>query len=588
MQIDRRRAWIVSLFIFACLIITASCYATNLITDPGFEESSDIWQPNSAAAQIVNTTSFVGSKSGEVLGRNSSKKYTGWYRNVFDIQSNGTCYFSTWYKAENMAGKILFKFDFYNGDTWVFDGLSSEIIGSSDGWDIFSWELPVPTNTTRAILSMRVYGTGDVWFDEVYFGSEPRPSLQLVGNNLVFSNANETVEIPIVINPFLNSELAVLKGRVEKKSTQEVVLEKDFLVGLTEGAHLINIDMSLLQTKAYVLYLTIVDNQNSEISSGELFFRIRPEFDNEPPLPVEIEADNSIPGAIILTWTVPQESPIDEDLPDRYIIYRGTSESFIPNDANKIHTLEGTEEIGSPIEWMDVSVQHNLTYYYQVASEDISGNKAFSNKVSKFVFPTEVPKPVEPNLTSAPTSSTLVFKWEGLENVEEYYLEISSSQDFNPDTTDEIPCPGSKSEYIMNTSLSPGKWFWRIRARFNNETMSSYSEELTFYRIVTEEEADFIPYVLVVPEVFNPNEESTFITYVIKESGEVSAAIFSPDGKKMVQLAANEPQEPGTYQYIWKGTTNNKKVNPGLYYLKVTISTLERKYDTYKKILVWY
>jgi len=322
-------------------------------------------------------------------------------------------------------------------------------------------------------------------------------------------NDQAELSIPLIINPL--PENTSLKYKLIHNGTGALVEEKEFVA--EPGVLDLKLDLKKLELKIYELVMVFVtDGDEDELFSIDL--KIFDPYDNKPPLPPANVSVTPNPGKVVLSWQVPDYSPDDEDIPSEYIIYRSTQEDFEPNDEkNKVGTVAGIEKVGELLTYED-----NLlggTYYYIIASVDISGNYAYSEKVSITIEGKPAPV-ISSESKELFVDEEPILQWEYLIGVSEYIIQISGDESFSSIFKEYSVHPSATSLAITD-ELEPEKWYWRIKANFSDGTFSDFSVPYSFFYLLTEEESNQISYLVIKPEIFNPRASDLKIEVVLND-----------------------------------------------------------------------
>lgn len=115
-------------------------------------------------------------------------------------------------------------------------------------------------------------------------------------------------------------------------------------------------------------------------------------------------------------------------------------------------------------------------------------------------------------------------------------------------------------------------YFWRVRSRAQDGTVSNYSQTATFVapNVTGVEKLDMIPEKFDVAQNYpNPFNPSTIIRYSIPEATFVSIKVYNMLGQEVVTLL-NKEMKSGVYNVTWQGKDNyGNKVSSGTYLYRV-------------------
>ena len=221
-------------------------------------------------------------------------------------------------------------------------------------------------------------------------------------------------------------------------------------------------DAGLSNGQAYHYRLTAVDEAGNESDYSD-------EINVTPVVPEDVTAPNAPAGLtalaggnkITLEWTANAEDDLKE-----YRLYRGTS----PNPTERIATLpKGTRT------YDDTDVAVGQTYHYRITAVDASDNESgYSDGVSARIEDTQAPAaPADLKATAANGEVTLSWAASPDGDLKEYRIYRGTSSD----PTDQIATVTAGTETYTDAGLSPGMYYYRLKAVDTAGNGSDYSSE---------------------------------------------------------------------------------------------------------------
>jgi len=136
-----------------------------------------------------------------------------------------------------------------------------------------------------------------------------------------------------------------------------------------------------------------------------------------------------------------------------YRIYRGTSSSFLLNEANLI------ESIQSGLSTIDRAIVPNVEYTYQVVAEYRGGKQSDPVSISVVVFNT--PDLLTPTADTVVSASQVQFAWS--ETSEHppagYVVYLSTSPIFTDSQQFDLT---SRSMLHATSNMTPGRYYWQV------------------------------------------------------------------------------------------------------------------------------
>lgn len=582
------------LFIVAILLVTTMAIATsnNVVSNGGFENGFTKWsegRPQNGTYIVDKTDKFWGTASLKMEVATSDVFAA--QRLITGIEGGSLYYFSCWAKTDVDLSKIsnaaLFvKVEWWDDEAYISTDekleafFTNQVVENMGEWVRCSTVFRAPPEATRVSLLIRLKGAGARgWYDNIYLGLVPEPLVLNMGNsNYMIPSDQAELNLPLIVAPLPDN--TSLKYKLVIKRTGAVIKEEDYSV--ESGVVDFKLDLQELELKTYILtMLQITDGEEEELFSVDL--KKWDPNDDKPPLPpANIKAD-VIPGKVVLSWEVPDYSPDDDDLPDKYIIYRSERSGFKPSGQTQIDEKAGIEDVGAVLTYSDPLLGGN--YYYIIASVDLAENYAYSQEI-----PVAVEGIAPPALTTENKDLFVdeepIFYWEYLSRVSEYIIQLSRNDSFASDVTEYSVHPSNTSLSITD-GLEAGVWYWRIMAKFSDETFSSFSTPYRFTYMLSEEGSNKISYLVIKPEIYNPKDGDLQIEVVLNDDSHVKLEIFSANGRNAAQVFDGRKPK-GANIFSWNIANVGKTLGNGAYILKMTLDNGIQPTTAYKKFLIWY
>lgn len=334
----------------------------------------------------------------------------------------------------------------------------------------------------------------------------------------------------------------------------------------------------------YSYAVAAVDHAGNQSAFSEKTTVVPTEDDIPPNPPTSITVKNDeILGALVLSWPTPSPAERDEDLPERYIIYKSLSESpkvsWQEPGGNRFE-VEAAE--GSQQYYLDTKIEPGKTYYYAVESVDKMGNCSENAVESEGTLVLEPYKaePVSPLEGMGVVDIAPTFSWEAPkayagDTLKGYYVRVARDIDFTTELLESGFMSKETLSYRLPVILDEGDWYWQVKVEYESGVVS-YSDAQKFTSVINGANGLGIAYLKVSPQVFNPNHGDLLINYVIKEDSYVTVRIYDLKGRLIKTLVENELQmatdEQGqlrSWQLVWSGQGSRTAVPRGLYLLKV-------------------
>lgn len=349
----------------------------------------------------------------------------------------------------------------------------------------------------------------------------------------------------------------------EDNSFQNIILNLDNVDGTLQTTEISNLE----NNKTY--FARIRRAKGSSVSAWSDFI----EFTTKPETPILVlPEDNQIDfsNTDIFSWTA-------VDGAEAYKLQVSENEDF---SANLVYDNNVTNNEFSPS-----GLNAGTEYFWRVQAISFSGqNLGDWSSVRSFVTVIGLPNLVQPqnNFETEETSLTLV--WEEYENATNYTLQVAEDIEFN----DVL----QNSENLTNTSLeisslTPGDYFWRIKA-VTNKTESDWSAvwKFTILEVLpiptkpvlispvnnsTEQEFSSIQFDWEIVDAAETyfleiyDDESFTESFYSEEAIETSEKIvndFKPEKDYWWRVTARNEKGDSENSDVWKFTTK-ADINPG-------------------------
>ncbi len=206
----------------------------------------------------------------------------------------------------------------------------------------------------------------------------------------------------------------------------------------------------------------------------------------------------------------------------------------------------------------------NTQHFWRVNAVNAAGNSPFSS-VWTFTTLEPVPAPqlVEPENGAESISPNQQLTWNSVDGAQSYHLQVSSKQDFSELTIDET----GLTELQYDVDLEMNKiWYWRISA-INPAGEGEFSSVWSFSTWATGINGETaIPKTFALLPVYpNPFNPTTFITYHLPKTSDVSIVVYNSVGQVIRNLESGQRQA-GRYTIQWDARDNQgMPVTSGMY-----------------------
>lgn len=276
-------------------------------------------------------------------------------------------------------------------------------------------------------------------------------------------------------------------------------------------------------------------------------------------------------GKVILEWTAPGGQEL------RYNLYRSETPTF-----------DGVTPLVTDISttyWVDTTAIPSKIYYYAVSAVSVTNHESgLSNIVKASSQLHRIPVLVEPGANSVIYNTYVVMRWEPVIGASHYYVEYSLSPKFAPEHTRRRTIRTGTE--LVDLGLTPGNWYWRVQAIFEDDTVSDFSEVGTFSVVNTTDSAE-VAFFDLWPKVVG-REPYVNIHYVLNvEDHFVTIRVFDLNGRCVKTFFENYPAKAGHHEFSWDGRgDNNQSLRKGLYIMQFLATKPGQKYEVRKKIIV--
>lgn len=298
---------------------------------------------------------------------------------------------------------------------------------------------------------------------------------------------------------------------------------------------------------------------------------------------VDQDADGSfIPkGAVLLRWSAVELSPHDGDGALCYLIYRSQS----PEPKNSGQVLLKIPALTEPeFEYMDVTPQGGIKYYYAITALDKALNESVSSPVAG-ATPGIAPVPVAMNpVDGMPIrENQALLTWEQVEPIADtllcYSVELARDLEFGRELK-KIQVGAGNTKYISYLypqALNTGVWYWRVKAVYSSGVQSEYSAVGKFTILDLEnQQMPLDLYASLSPKFFSAKGgEQVAINLVVGVGAELSIKIYNLEGRIIKRLVESMVVMPNTpYELSWNGYDyRGFAVKNGIYLISIEAKT---------------
>lgn len=364
------------------------------------------------------------------------------------------------------------------------------------------------------------------------------------------------------------------------------------------GSTMIWRDYEVAISQSYRYAIVAVDDSDNE-SVWEYTDSIVAQADNikperpEPPIGLESLGvdENSILGAVILSWVAP-EAAEDDDLAEEYVIYRSLQEDPVgswekPGGARWVVPADSREP-GSPQRFVDTEGIPGKSYYYAVVSLDKARNEslaALSAGSAVEVLVTYGSELVAPIAGAGVIDQMPSFSWKAPQEysgdtIVGYHLQLAKDLNFTEDFWQSQLL--TDTEFSYGSFLAVGKWYWRVKVIYQSD-VTVFSKLGVFESVQTDEAKLQTAFVEVFPKIFNPTKSELTVNYVLQEDGYITVRLYDLRGRlikvlldNVFQMAKGEADLLQNHQLKWDGIANGI-VPRGIYLLEVELKTAHNR-----------
>lgn len=199
--------------------IAAASGTSNLINNPGFEtwtSGSSIasnWQNNYSAYHSLNTdAAYVKSGTNSLKLSTTISNYPYTTQRITGLIPGAEYTYSACVKTLAAGTSACFWFEWYDADGTKIISTNSSFYkeDSGDSWGEITGTEVAPENTSYALLRLRMFGTGTVYWDDISFykSKDPLKMLSLVTDDVFYySDRVENGQVTITLNTDFHSGL---------------------------------------------------------------------------------------------------------------------------------------------------------------------------------------------------------------------------------------------------------------------------------------------------------------------------------------------------------------------------------------------
>jgi hypothetical protein len=339
----------------------------------------------------------------------------------------------------------------------------------------------------------------------------------------------------------------------------------------------------------YYYAVSAYDDDGNESALSVLSSPLQPTADTilpNPPHGAQIDPD-TIRGGVIFTWTTPQAHDQDDDLAEKFIVYRSLAEN--PSQSwqqggARFELPETAPQAGAARRFVDVTAIPGSSYYYALVSIDKAGNE--SEPVSWQEIVPLAPYTAElqaPKAGMAAVDGPPTFTWTqpqayAEDQVESYSVQLARDENFVQNFLESNPT--AETSYQHSATLAPGVWHWRVKVKYQSG-VTCYSDTESFQSVLNGESGLKVAFFEVSPRIYNPRAGELLFNYVLAEDSYVTVKLFNIHGKLLKVL-----QEPlwqsardgsgalGNHLLYWNGKTAQGQLAPrGIYLIQAEIKT---------------
>ena len=286
--------------------------------------------------------------------------------------------------------------------------------------------------------------------------------------------------------------------------------------------------------------------------------------DTYPLPPEDFGVEIGDRGEVILRFNMTSGNAYGIDIPSRYLIYRAKEKAALFDETSKIDDVVGCESVPKEYQIIDIPPESGVLYYYAICSENEALLMTRGEIIEMNVPLLPIPSPTLPNNHQIIFDQNIVLEWESEIGYDSYIIELSSSSNFKPEETNNIPAINKKVEILDN--LSQGIWYWRVKGLFSNMASSRFSDYYSFNLVLSsDEQIGPVPLFETDLKIVNIREENEVrIKWVSLEEMDVEVRIYTLDNKLVYQYT--QKATPGLTELVWKFKGESlRAVRPGLH-----------------------
>ncbi|MFC1477989.1 FlgD immunoglobulin-like domain containing protein [Candidatus Margulisiibacteriota bacterium] len=234
-----------------------------------------------------------------------------------------------------------------------------------------------------------------------------------------------------------------------------------------------------------------------------------------------------------------------------------------------------------------VSVNMMPGYGYIIKSRSQSAEGVWSPISSSQRIEVDLSPPSVPSAITAINSGAdyIIINWgessDSQSGIDRYELQKKSG--INP--VWETIYNSSQTSYLVTPTANFDTYYFKVRAVNNAGSSSSYSAATAGLTFVIQSPAELLSSVANYPNPFNPNKESTTITYTLNTNASVTIKIYNLFGsfvRSFTYTSGAEGGSEGVNEISWDGTdTNGNRVAMGGY---LCVVEAESDDDTKKEV----
>ncbi len=280
--------------------------------------------------------------------------------------------------------------------------------------------------------------------------------------------------------------------------------------------------------------------------SGSVFMTSLPP--NAPELSAPTNGLASVPDSVLLTW--------------RSLIHTSGFNVQVSTE-DDFNTLLLDETGVADTLYLMKNLDFSTLHYWRVNAVNAAGTSPYSTVWSfSTLQPLSGPQLMRPEDGAFVDNEGLVLEWNPIDGAIEYHLQVSDSPDFSNLIIEVSDI--QETNYALN--LETGNvWYWRVSA-INEAGEGDFSGIWSFSNLATDIDKESIPKNFdLLPAYPNPFNPTTFITYHLPKTADVSLVIYNSMGQVIRNLERGQRQA-GRYSIQWDTRDNHgMPVTSGMY-----------------------